>query len=119
MLTLPDGRTGWCSTAPTSTPPAAARSMTLVTIGSARVVDVFKDEEHSRLVHVVEGELGLGPVKAQIDAERRLRHMQHHTAQHLLTQCILRQTGFRDRVCQYQWLFAVHIGSRGDPDQQD
>jgi alanyl-tRNA synthetase len=64
------------------------------TIGSARVVDVFEDEAHSRLVHVVEGELGLGSVKAKIDQERRLRHMQHHTAQHLLTQCILRQTGY-------------------------
>ena len=63
-------------------------------IASARVVDVYKDEGQSRLVHVVEGQVGLGPVKASIDAERRLRHMQHHTAQHLLTQCILRQTGF-------------------------
>jgi len=63
-------------------------------IGSARVVDVFKDEQHDRLVHVVQGTLDLGPVKARIDAERRLRAMQHHTAQHLLTQCILRQAGF-------------------------
>jgi alanyl-tRNA synthetase len=64
------------------------------TIGSVRVVDVFKDEEHSRLVHVVERDVGLGPIKASINVERRQRHMQHHTAQHLLTQCILRQTGF-------------------------
>jgi alanyl-tRNA synthetase len=62
-------------------------------IGSARVVDVFKDENTSYLVHVVEGEVSLGRMHAGIDAERRLRHMQHHTAQHLLTQCILRQTG--------------------------
>jgi alanyl-tRNA synthetase len=33
-------------------------------------------------------------VHSCIDSERSLRHMQHHTAQHLLTQCILRQTGF-------------------------
>jgi alanyl-tRNA synthetase len=63
-------------------------------IGTSRVVDVYKDEGQSRLVHVVESEVALGPVKAMIDAERRLRHMQHHTAQHLLTQCILRQAGF-------------------------
>jgi alanyl-tRNA synthetase len=42
---------------------------------------------------VVDGLIEPGAVKACIDAERRLRHMQHHTAQHLLTQCILRQTG--------------------------
>jgi alanyl-tRNA synthetase len=62
-------------------------------IDSARVVDVYKDDQ-SRLVHIVEGELGSGPVKVRIDADRRLRHMQHHTAQHLLTQCLLRQTGY-------------------------
>jgi alanyl-tRNA synthetase len=63
-------------------------------IGAARVVDVFKDEQYDRLIHVIEGELDLGPVKAAITPGRRLRAMQHHTAQHLLTQCILRQTGF-------------------------
>jgi alanyl-tRNA synthetase len=63
-------------------------------IGSARVIDVFKDEINSRLIHVIEGQLAMGPVHALIDAERRLRHMQHHTAQHLLTQCIVRVAGF-------------------------
>jgi len=63
-------------------------------IGPARVVVVYKDEENTRLIHVIEGEVVLGSVKVCIDAERRLRHMQHHTAQHLLTQCLLRQTGY-------------------------
>lgn len=63
-------------------------------IGSASVVDVFKDEMNSSTVHVVQGEVVLGQVKASIDPERRLRHMQHHSAQHLLTQCLLRQSGF-------------------------
>jgi alanyl-tRNA synthetase len=63
-------------------------------IGNAKVINVFKDEENSCTVHVVEGEVGLGPVHASIDSECRLRHMQHHTAQHLLTQCVLRQTGY-------------------------
>ncbi len=62
-------------------------------IGMARVVDVYKDEANSRLVHILDGEVGSGPVRASIDRDRRLRHMQHHTAQHLLTQCILRETG--------------------------
>jgi alanyl-tRNA synthetase len=63
-------------------------------LGSAKVVDVFKDDRKSRLVHVVQGEISIGQVHAVIDPERRFRHMQNHTAQHLLTQCILRQTGF-------------------------
>lgn len=63
-------------------------------IGSATVVDVYKSDNSPNLVHVIEGELGTGIVHACIDADRRLRHMQHHTAQHLLTQCILRQAGY-------------------------
>jgi alanyl-tRNA synthetase len=63
-------------------------------LGSAKVLDVFKDEGSERLVHVVDHEIPLKVVHACIDSERRLRHMQHHTAQHLLTQCILHQTGF-------------------------
>jgi alanyl-tRNA synthetase len=63
-------------------------------LGSAKVLDVFKDEGSEQLVHVVDHEIPLEVVHACIDSERRLRHMQHHTAQHLLTQCILRQTGF-------------------------
>jgi len=39
---------------------------------------------------VIDGELPLGPVSGKVDAERRLRHMQHHTAQHLLSQCFIR-----------------------------
>lgn len=63
-------------------------------LGSAKVLDVFKDAGSERLVHVVDHEIPLEVVHACIDSERRLRHMQHHTAQHLLTQCILRQIGF-------------------------
>jgi alanyl-tRNA synthetase len=93
VLSLPDGRTGVVLDQTYFYPTGGGQEHDTGTIGSASVVDVFKDETHSRLVHVVEGEVGLGPVKASIDADRRLRHMQHHTAQHLLTQCILRQTG--------------------------
>jgi alanyl-tRNA synthetase len=61
------------------------------TLGNARVVDVFKDETQTEttVIHVIEGDLPLGPVTGKIDAERRLRHMQHHTAQHLLSQCFI------------------------------
>ena len=47
-----------------------------------------------RLVHIIEGAVSVGPIHASIDADRRLRHMQHHTAQHLLTQCIIQKSGF-------------------------
>jgi alanyl-tRNA synthetase len=91
---LPDGRIGVILDRTYFYPTGGGQEHDSGEIGGSRVVDVFKDEANSRLVHVVEGEVGLGPVKARIDAERRLRHMQHHTAQHLLTQCILRQTGY-------------------------
>jgi alanyl-tRNA synthetase len=93
-IVLPDGRIGITLDQTYFYPTGGGQEHDNGTIGSARVVDVFKDEENSRLVHVVEGEVVLGRVKASIDPERRLRHMQHHTAQHLLTQCILRQTGY-------------------------
>jgi alanyl-tRNA synthetase len=94
VLTMPDGRTGVVLDRTYFYPTGGGQEHDTGTIGSAKVVEVFKDEQHSRLLHVVEGEVVLGPVKASIDAERRLRHMQNHSAQHLLTQCILRQTGF-------------------------
>ncbi len=62
-------------------------------IGEARVLDVLKDEQRGEIVHVVDRQpaTGLvaaaGLVHATIDRSRRLRHMQHHTAQHLLSHC--------------------------------
>ena len=94
ILTLPDDRKGAVLDHTYFYPTGGGQEHDTGLLGSARVVDVIKDEEHSRVVHVVEGEVKPGTVQAHIDAERRLRHMQHHTAQHLLTQCLLRQTGF-------------------------
>jgi alanyl-tRNA synthetase len=94
LLNLPDGRKGVVLNQTYFYPTSGGQECDTGTIGAGRVVDVFKDEAHSRVVHIVEGEVGLGPVNASIEAERRLRHMQHHTAQHLLTQCILRQTEY-------------------------
>ena len=62
-------------------------------IGPARVVDVYKQGEPPVLVHVVDQEVPSGPLPARIDPLRRLRAMQHHTAQHLLSQCFLRLFG--------------------------
>ena len=91
---LPDGRIGIILDRSYFYPTGGGQEHDTGLIGDGRVLDVFKAEADDHLVHVVDRELSLGPVHASIDAERRLRHMQHHTAQHLLTQCILRQTGF-------------------------
>jgi len=58
-------------------------------LGDVPVVDVRRDEATSSVIHVVESELlpPPGPVLAKIDGRRRLRHMQHHSAQHLLSAC--------------------------------
>jgi alanyl-tRNA synthetase len=48
-----------------------------------KVLDV--QEEDGVVYHVVEGELKVGDVvRGVIDADRRLRHMRHHSATHLL-----------------------------------
>ncbi|MBC8507875.1 MAG: hypothetical protein ISR58_14875 [Anaerolineales bacterium] len=54
-------------------------------LGHEPVVDVWRDEATSQVVHVVEREMSPGLVLAKIDGERRLRHMQHHSAQHLVS----------------------------------
>lgn len=65
------------------------------TLGEACVIDVIKDETspETEVIHVIEGDVPLGPVTGKIDAERRLRNMQHHTAQHLLSQCFMNVFG--------------------------
>ena len=54
-------------------------------LGEFSVVDVWRDETTSQVVHVVERELPPGLVLAKIDGQRRLLHMQHHSAQHLVS----------------------------------
>jgi alanyl-tRNA synthetase len=59
------------------------------TIGPAQVLEVYKAED-GRIVHVLDRPLAVGTYPARLDGERRLRHMQHHTAQHLLSAVLLR-----------------------------
>lgn len=94
QISLPDGRLGVVLDRTYFYPTGGGQEHDTGGIDAALVVDVFKDDVNSRLIHVVEGQVSMGRVMAHIDAERRLRHMQHHTAQHLLTQCILRQCDF-------------------------
>lgn len=58
-------------------------------IGEAQVIDVFKDEKEA-VIHVVDRDVPSASVPARINRERRLGHMQHHSAQHILTQSIQR-----------------------------
>jgi alanyl-tRNA synthetase len=54
------------------------------TLGAARVVEVIDDDDGG-VVHVVEGEVPVGPVHGRIDWSRRFEHMQQHTGQHVLS----------------------------------
>jgi alanyl-tRNA synthetase len=54
------------------------------TIGNARVVEVM-DGDDDTVVHVVEGDVEVGPVRGRIDWLRRFEHMQQHTGQHVLS----------------------------------
>jgi alanyl-tRNA synthetase len=60
-------------------------------IGDAVVLEVQKSKDNSTVIHVLDRDIPVGRVTARIDSDRRIRHMQHHTAQHLLSQCFLRQ----------------------------
>jgi len=56
-------------------------------IGEARVLDVYK--ENGDILHVTDKSLTTGDYPARIDRERRIRAMQHHTAQHILSASFL------------------------------
>ncbi len=57
------------------------------TIGEARVLDVYKDGDD--IIHVTDKSLEAGEYPAHIDRDRRMRAMQHHTAQHVLSASFL------------------------------
>jgi alanyl-tRNA synthetase len=52
-------------------------------IDGKSVVDVRK--ENGTVIHVVQGAVSIGIVQAQVDKNRRLRNMQAHSGQHLLS----------------------------------
>jgi alanyl-tRNA synthetase len=56
-------------------------------LGPARVVDVFKDET-GNVVHRLDRDISEPVVVAKIDHNRRLGHMQHHSAQHILSRAL-------------------------------
>ena len=52
-------------------------------IGGVPVTDVY--EEEGQILHILPHELPPGPVCAAIDGHARLRHMQYHLGQHILS----------------------------------
>lgn len=89
-LPLPDGRVGLILDHTYFYPTGGGQEFDTGMLGPAQVVEVYKHGDEPQLVHVVDRDPGPGPVHASIHPERRLRHMQHHSAQHLLTQCFVR-----------------------------
>ncbi len=96
QMQLPDGRLAVILDRSFFYPTSGGQEHDTGSLGPARVLEVFKDEAdeiNGPTLHVVDRELPPGPVHGSIDPGRRRRHMQHHTAQHLLTQCLRRLTG--------------------------
>jgi alanyl-tRNA synthetase len=60
-------------------------------IGEAQVLVVYKDD--GEIVHVVDRPLMPGEYPARIDRERRIRAMQDHTGQHILSASFLEMAG--------------------------
>ncbi len=64
--------------------------------GEVRVLHAYEEEKaFGDVVHVLSAPVPEGAeVEGEIDWERRFRHMQRHTAQHLLSQALLRAGGY-------------------------
>ncbi|BDG17213.1 alanyl-tRNA editing protein [Thermus brockianus] len=64
--------------------------------GEVRVLHVYEEEKaFGDVVHVLSHPVPEGAqVEGEIDWERRFRHMQRHTAQHILSQALLRAGGY-------------------------
>jgi alanyl-tRNA synthetase len=57
-------------------------------INGVPVIDVQTREEDRAVLHVLDHDLHDNRVEGQIDAPRRLDHMQHHSGQHVLSQAL-------------------------------
>lgn len=73
-------------------PTSGGQPHDLGTLDAAKVIDVI--DEGTRIVHVVDAPLPLGPVSGTIDWVRRFDHMQQHTGQHLLSAVFADQLGY-------------------------
>ena len=64
-------------------PTAGGQPHDLGRLGEATVLDVL--DEGDEIIHVLDRTLELGPIRGNIDWDRRFDHMQQHTGQHLLS----------------------------------
>jgi alanyl-tRNA synthetase len=64
------------------------------TLADARVLDVV-DDEHGRVLHIVDRAPGVTAVHGALDWSRRFDHMQQHTGQHVLSAAFDRMVGAR------------------------
>lgn len=87
-VTLPDGRRGVILPRTFFFPTGGGQEHDTGTLGAARVTDVLMREDGT-VIHVVDREVMETRVHATIDRARRFAFMQHHSAQHLLSQAIL------------------------------
>jgi alanyl-tRNA synthetase len=76
-------------------PTSGGQPFDIGTLGDAKVVDVF-DQEDGTIGHLVDRELETNSrVRGHVDWSRRFDHMQQHTGQHLLSAAFERETGAR------------------------
>jgi alanyl-tRNA synthetase len=77
-------------------PNAGGQACDTGVLGGVRVLEVFEEGKATGdIVHVLEAPLLEGSeVRGQLDWPRRYRHMQRHTAEHILCQAFLRAGGW-------------------------
>ena len=77
-------------------PTAGGQANDLGTLGGVKVLDVKEDgKAKGDIVHLLESPLSAGQsVQGQLDWQRRYRHMQRHTAEHMVGQAFLRAAGW-------------------------
>ncbi|MCI0474988.1 MAG: hypothetical protein L0Y55_01960, partial [Anaerolineales bacterium] len=91
-VTLPDGRAGAILPRTFFFPTGGGQEHDTGALGEARVMDVLIDDD-GIVVHIVDRAIPDARVRATIDRARRFAFMQHHSAQHLLSQAILDALG--------------------------
>lgn len=91
-VTLPDGRMGVILPRTFFFPTGGGQEHDTGTLGTARVTDVVMDDDGT-VIHIVDRAVTETRVRATIDRARRFAFMQHHSAQHLLSQAILETLG--------------------------
>lgn len=101
-LTAVDGRPAAILDRTAFYPTSGGQPFDTGTLGTVRVIDVI-DRDDGVVLHVIDGRLTAGPVRARIDWPRRFEHMQQHTGQHVLSAAF-------ERVCQAR-TESFHLGT--------